>query len=904
MDGDFFFPGIGSAEYMENIYREYQKNPSGIDPLWRSFFRGMEFAKESGGKKEETTSLRLYRWVEAFRTYGHLVADIDPIAIRPRGDPESLSWRSFGFTSEEEKIEGPLKTVGEVEARWREIYCRRIGFEYMHIYDEERKDFLRERIEGEQKPFSVEEKKYIFRDLLRAEEFERFIHTKYVGQKRFSLEGLESCIPVLRAVLDAGGEEGAEEALICMAHRGRLNVLANIFEKPYAVLFHEFGEGYEPGDMEGSGDVKYHKGFSSDITTPSGKKMHVSIPPNSSHLESVNAVMQGQARAKQVHKKDLSKEKILPIQIHGDASVAGQGVIYEVLQFYKLKGFETGGSLHIILDNQIGFTTSPTDGRSTVYPSDIAKTFDCPVFHVNAEDPEACIRAAKLAVAVRQKFKCDVFLHLNGYRKYGHNEGDEPAYTQPLEYRVIREKPSVRHIYEEKLISSREMSKEEAEKILEEYRQSLADGFEESKSIGSGTRKMEDFLGNRWNFWKDFKLKKSEDFFRAVDTSVDPETLKHLAVCVTRIPEGFSAHKKIAGSLAARRSAVTEHFSENSVDWGLAENLAYASILEQGYPVRLSGQDCCRGTFSHRHALLVDQESGEEYFPMQHIGEEQGLLTVYNSPLSEYGCLGFEYGYSISTPKGLVIWEAQFGDFSDGAQIIIDAYIAASEEKWNRLSDLVLLLPHGYEGQGPEHSSARPERYLQLTGNDNMQVVIPSTPAQLFHLLRRQVLKGFRKPLIVFTPKGLLRHKSCVSSPQQLSEGGFAEILDDSVPGESVTTLVFCGGKIFYDLSDRRAKEKKESIAFIRIEQLYPFHRELLKKILQKYPHVKKYAWIQEEPKNMGAWSYVAPLLREAVSGEVVYYGRPVQASPATGSHKRHKIVSEKISEQLFKEAL
>ena len=675
-----------------------------------------------------------------------------------------------------------------------------------------------------------------------------------------------------------------------------------IYAFSFQDYFHEFESHYEPSAFEGTGDVKYHKGYSADIESNLGKRMHISIPPNSSHLESVNSILLGQVRAKQTHKKDTERSKILGVQVHGDGSVAGQGVIYETMQMCHLDGYDVGGSIHVILDNQIGFTTLPKAARSTLYPSDIAYTFGCPVFHVNAEDPDGCILATQLAVEIRQKFKCDVFIHLVGYRKYGHNEGDEPAYTQPLEYQNIRKKSSIRKIYTEQLISEKIIKSEEAQAQEEEFRGKLQKALDSIKEFKDKDPDEGDVLGSRWSFWKDSKLKDEGQLFEKVDTKVSVEILGEIATKMTEIPKDFTPHKKIAQLLSMRRAAVLDDPNNSILDWGVVENLAYGSLLLEGYPIRISGEDSRRGTFSHRHAVVVDQTNSNDYYPLNHLKEEQGKLEVYDSLLSEYGCLGFEYGYSISTAKGLVAWEAQFGDFANGAQIIIDAYIVNAEEKWNRLSNLTLLLPHGYEGQGPEHSSARIERFLQLTGDNNVILANPTTPAQLFHLLRRQVLKPYRKPLIVFTPKALLRHKRCTSSVKDLSDGQFEFFLDDPSAPKKVTKLVFCSGRIYYNLLEEKEKLGRSDMAIIRLEQLYPLDQEGLKNIIGKYKEFKECLWVQEEPKNMGCWYYIRPILRKALPGshEPKYIGKEKQASSATGSHKRHVIRLEKILKDLF----
>ncbi len=904
------FAQISNAEYIEEIYQQYLKDAESVDSSWKSFFEGMEFAQEqplSCSPETQGGDLNVYRLIEAYRSEGYKVANISPLELKPKKIPESLRLESYGleFSQEVVNTHGILEgsvPLQELVERLERIYCSRIGFEYKHLDHPELIKFIEKRVESHfEQQLNAEQKKRILSYLNKAELFESFMHTKFVGQKRFSLEGLETFIPVVRSILDHGGEYGVDEIVLCMAHRGRLSLLTNIFERPYKLVFHEFEESYEPSSFEGSGDVKYHKGYSADIENDHGNRIHISIPPNSSHLESVNSIMLGQVKAKQVHKNDKDQTRILGIQVHGDASVAGQGVIYETMQMNKINGYEVGGSIHIILDNQVGFTALPEASRSTLFPSDIAKTFGCPVFHVNAEDPNGCVLVTQLAVEIRQKFKCDVFIHLCGYRKYGHNEGDEPSYTQPLEYQMIRKKDSIRKLYVAQLIDEKVLTEQEVLQKETEFRQSLQKELEQVKSSSSQPLDENEVLGNRWSFWKDHKLKSPGQIFEAVVTEVSQERLKALAVKMTEIPKDFTPHRKVAQLLSMRRAAVLGDPDHSILDWGLVETLAYASLLSENFPIRIAGQDSRRGTFSHRHAALIDQKNAKDYYPLNHLQNDQAKLSIYDSLLSEYGGLGFEYGYSISTPQGLVIWEAQFGDFANGAQIITDAYIANAEEKWNRLSDLTMMLPHGYEGQGPEHSSARIERFLQLAGENNMILINPTTPAQLFHALRRQVLKSYRKPLVIFTPKALLRHKRCTSSVNELSSGHFEYIKDDPESLENIERLIFCSGRIFYDLLQRREELASKKVALVRIEQIYPLDQEGLKQIVDKYRGFKECLWVQEEPQNMGCWYYIKSLLKETLQGaDLRYVGRDRQASTATGSHRRHKESLEAIIKQAF----
>lgn len=907
------FIQISHAEYIEEIYQSYLKDHQSVDVSWRRFFEGMEFAKNQPkdiSSPINLQDLKIFKLIEAYRREGHKAADINPLHVDPIKRPKTLDPHYYDLNDPNAQVstfgilEQEKAPLREVIAKLEQIYCQKIGFEYRHIDNPDLVEFIQNAVERNFKgELTLDQKKQVLDYLNRSELFESFIHTKYVGQKRFSLEGLETFIPIVRAIINFGGDLHVDEIVLCMAHRGRLNILTNIFERPYRLIFHEFEDHYKPNTVGGSGDVKYHKGYSADVENDHGKRIHISIPPNSSHLESVNAIMLGQVRAKQTHKLDHDRSRILGIQVHGDASIAGQGVIYETMQMCHLKGYDVGGSIHIILDNQIGFTTLPKAGRSTLYPSDIAHTFDCPVFHMNAEDPNGCIAVTKLAMEIRQTFKCDVFLHLVGYRKYGHNESDEPSYTQPLQYQQIRQKKTIRQLYTEELIKEKVIDEITASTQEREFREKLQQALESSKEYEAKDPAESELMGNRFSFWKNSKLKDPKDLFEKIETKVSEKILQEIAIRMTDIPHDFTPHKKIAQLLGMRRAALFEDPKNPIIDWGLAENLAYGTLLWEKYPIRLAGQDCKRGTFSHRHAVIVDQKNADEYYPLNHLKEDQGQFEVYNSPLSEYGCLGFEYGYSISTARGLVLWEAQFGDFANGAQILIDAYLVNSEEKWNRMSNLVLLLPHGFEGQGPEHSSARIERYLQLAGDNNVIIANPTTPAQMFHLLRWHAIKYFRKPLIIFTPKALLRHPRCVSSITDFSEGSFQYFLEDRTAFEKVTKLVFCSGRIYYDLLEQKEKRSANYMAIIRIEQLYPIYYEGLENIVKKYTGFKECIWVQEEPKNMGAWYYIKPVLKSVLNEhEPRYIGSDHRASPAGGSYKKHKARLEKIINELFEE--
>nr|MBA2727458.1 2-oxoglutarate dehydrogenase E1 component [Parachlamydiaceae bacterium] len=708
-----------------------------------------------------------------------------------------------------------------------------------------------------------------------------------------SIEGAETLIPMMGAIIDKGAELGVSEFFLGMAHRGRLNVLTNILEKPYAVIFAEFDENHRPDSIEQSGDVKYHKGFFSDTISTHGHKILVTLTPNPSHLEAVDPVVEGQAYARQKILGEKGKQLVLPILIHGDAALAGQGIVYETMQMGGLEGYGTGGTLHLVINNQIGFTTLPKDSRSTLYCTDIAKAFDAPVFHVNAEDPENCVRAVHLAIEIRQKFGCDVFVDLICYRKYGHNETDEPAFTQPKKYQIISNKKSIREIYREQLIGQGILEKNIAENLEAEFRNSLQ---EDLKGIAVNDKKMlenelPDVLPEKFSF-------------HHIQTGVQLGILQEIAEKFSTIPDGFSLHPKLERIVKERLTMIKGPEPLKPIDWGMAETLAYGSLLWEGVNVRLSGQDSCRGTFSHRHAMWMDQKNETPYYPLKNLKQGQGSFEVYNSLLSEFGVLGFELGYSLARPDALVIWEAQFGDFCNGAQVIIDQFISTGEQKWSQQFGLVMLLPHGYEGQGPEHSSGRMERFLTLAGQSNLCIANPSTPAQLFHLLRRQQMQKVKKPLVVFTPKALLRHPECVSHPQDLSMGSFQEILDDPSPPDVVRRIAICSGHIYYDLIAEKHKGASDDLAILRVEQLYPFNAEKMKELLNKHQTLESVCWIQEEPGNMGAGQSICQELSGLLPKDVTfrYIARPRSASPAVGSYVMHKKQLKDLLASLFGE--
>ncbi len=896
---DLIDSGCQNPSLFEEMYARYLQDPTSVDASWRKIFGALDSVPESittSSPESETScdAWRLCNLIEAYRMYGHLCAKTNPLSTSPISEPNELSLEHLGFNRLDlsrnfpthgflKEQEAPLVAI--VDAL-KATYCDKIGIEYMGLENPVMEKWLQQRIESNhfKNNFTVDQKRKILEYLNKSEVFESFLHTKYVGQKRFSLEGAETLIPMLATLLEEGTACGAEEYFIGMAHRGRLNVLCNIFNKSYADVFSEFDEGYVSTSSEGTGDVKYHKGFYSEVEIKPGKRVKVTLTPNPSHLEAVDGVVEGEVKARQILCNDDKQEKIIPILIHGDGALSGQGIVYETLQLSRLEGYSTGGTIHIVINNQIAFTTLPKDSRSTRYCTDIARAFEAPVFHVNAEDPEGCVYAVKLAIALRQKFHCDVFIDLNCYRKYGHNEGDEPFFTQPLEYQFIRKKKNIRELYLDTLIGERHIERQMADTLQAEFKSLLESSMQKNKIS---------------NEKKEEKKKENRASVQKPTTAVPLKTLEEVGQQMCALPSDLTVHPKIASLLKERVAMVKDG---KPIDWGMGELLAYATLLVEKIDVRLSGQDSCRGTFSHRHASLVDQAKENRYVPLRFLRPSQGRFDVYNSSLSEYAVLGFEFGYSAVNLGALVIWEAQFGDFCNGAQIIIDQFIVASEQKWGQQSALTLFLPHGYEGQGPEHSSARMERFLSLAGHDNVRIVIPTTPVQLFHLLRRQALSSSRKPLIVFTPKALLRHPKCVSSLTDFTQGEFQEVLLDPNPPKVVRRLVFCTGRVFYDLIAEREKQGIDDCMIVRIEQLYPLDTVKIKSVIEKQK-VKECLWVQEEPSNMGAWGYIRPLISELLPDgiKLSYVGREQSASTAVGSHATHKKELAEILEAFAK---
>ncbi len=853
---------------------------------------------------------RVLRLIHAYRARGHRVAQSDPLGGQSTYFPE-LDPAHYGFGNEnldEPYVAGDLpggsvQTLRQILTRLGKTYCGPIGVEYTHVQDPGRKAWLRELMEESQNHprLNDDERRVILRKLASAELFCDFLHTKFLGQKRFSLEGGESLIPLLDHIVESAPSFGIREIVLGMAHRGRLNVLANILGKSFESIFSEFEDSPDVDAPFGSGDVKYHKGFSSDRIVATGERVHLTLTSNPSHLEAVNPVVEGRAKAKQVRAGDADGETILPVIIHGDAAFAGQGMVAETLNLSQLAGYCTGGTIHIIINNQIGYTTTPAEARSTLYCSDVAKMIQVPIFHVNGDHPEAVIHVTELAMAYRQRFGDDVVIDLVCYRRHGHNESDEPAFTQPRLYRKIRDKKSVKTLYLEKLVAGGHVSREEADQIEEEQRAQLKSALERIHSRPPGPDEPYEPRGP----WTGYSRIRPEE---PIETAVPIERLAEIAAGVSRVPGYFNVHKKLQVVLDIRGKSIS---SDTGVDWGMGEALAFGSLLLEGTPVRLSGQDSSRGTFSHRHAVLVDQESGEEYSPLDHISDTQARFEVYDSLLSEAAVLGFEYGYSLADPSTLVLWEAQFGDFVNGAQVIIDQFITSAHVKWGRMSGLVMLLPHGYEGQGPEHSSARVERFLQTCAEDSLQVVNCTTSSQFFHVLRRQMRRSYRAPLIIFTPKSLLRHPKAASPVEEFTDGRFREVIDDPIAAarpDEVQRVIACNGKVFYDLVEERAKRfegREHEVAVVRVEQLYPWPEAELSQILGRYSSATRRIWCQEEPRNMGAWTFIRDRLQSIIGdgNKLEYAGRVEAASPAAGSPRIHRAQLEMFLEQALGDA-
>ncbi len=895
------FVGNADLNAIDHLYKQYLQKPESVDIGWQKFFEGFEFARTNFDEEEIPENFqkefKVLDLINGYRSRGHLFTKTNPVRERRKYAP-TLAIENFGLGEEDldtvfqagEEISIGATTLRAIIDYLEETYCQSIGIEFMYMREPDRVEWFKNAIELKNRPqLSDRDKKEIYRKLAITAGFESFLGKKFVGQKRFSVEGLEVLVPGLDALIQKGSENGVEQFVVGMAHRGRLNTLTNIFEKRPRDIFSEF-EGKEfDQDFRFDGDVKYHQGFTSVVTAENGKQLTLTLSPNPSHLEAVNPVVEGIARAKvdNIYNNDIGK--VCPVLIHGDAAIAGQGVVYETVQMAQLDGFKTGGTIHIVTNNQVGFTTNYLDGRSSTYCTDVAKTTLSPVFHVNGDDVEAVIQVMQIAMEYRQHFNSDVFIDLLGYRKYGHNEGDEPKFTQPNLYNLISKHPNPRDIYFKQLEAEGIINQAESKKIIEDYNDYLEEEFNESRKNEKAL--VYDFLSSDWD---GFRHANEKDFSQSPPTGISKKKLLELGRKLSTLPEGKKYFRKIAKIFKDRLNSI----EENRLDWGAAEMLAYATLLVEGHSIRLTGQDVERGTFSHRHAVVKAEDTEEEVITLNMLEKGQANFSIYNSFLSEYGVLGYEYGYSLATPNGLTIWEAQFGDFYNGAQIMVDQFITAGEDKWATQSGLVMLLPHGYEGQGAEHSSGRMERFLQQCADLNIQVCNTSTPANHFHLLRRQLKREFRKPLVVFSPKMILRHPRAVSSLNEMAEGGFQEVLDDpKATVENVDTVVLCTGKFYYEATEKAEELGVDNMAFVRVEQLYPLPEKQINEVLAKYKNATNIIWAQEEPANMGAWTYMAMALRDK---NLIGVCRLASAAAAEGSHDLHKRRLERLFDELF----
>lgn len=896
-----------NSDLIEAAYAQWLDNPDAVDPTWRAFFQGFTLGNSfvaPGSKPSAAVATaagvhvvdsykqaQVLRYINAHRSHGHLEAHLDPLGEKPPAHPKlELGHFGLGDADLDETFTltnfqgGGQKKLRDIQRAVKATYCGKIGVEYMHVQDHDAREWLQRRMESvENTPsFPPARQTRILRRLFKAELFEKFLHTKFVGQKRFSLEGGETMIAALDTIIEHCGDIGVEEVVMGMAHRGRLSVLTNILRKPFDVLFEQFSENYLPHTVAGDGDVKYHLGYESVLTSSTGKTVEVRLAANPSHLEIVNPVVEGKARARQRIRGDTERKRVCPLLIHGDAAFAGQGVVAETLNFSQLPGYRTGGTLHFVINNQIGFTTLPQDSRSTRYCTDVAKMIEAPVFHVNGDDPEAVCFVTSLALEFRCLFQRDAVVDMYCYRKHGHNEADEPAFTQPTLYKKIAAHPQISTLYTARLVAAGTHTQADADAIKAEYSAAMDASLEKAKQAELERKA----AGEKGDPFRESNAVFQTGYTHApLPTGVSMQVLQGVVKGLTRLPDGFNANPKIKRLLDQRAAVLTG----GPVDWAMGEALAFGSLLVEGTPVRLSGQDCERGTFSHRHAVLYDAETREKYVPLLNLAEGQARFCVYNSLLSEAAVLGFDYGYSLDYPQMLCIWEAQFGDFANGAQVVIDQFIVSGESKWQRVSGIVLLLPHGYEGQGPEHSSARLERFLQLCAEDNIQVCNITTPANYFHALRRQMKSDLRKPLVVMSPKSLLRNPLAISKLEDFSSGSFQSIIDDPIATAKPRRVILCSGKVYYDLHSYRVANGIEDVAIVRVEQLYPLNGEHLKSLAKRYAKADL-VWCQEEPQNMGAWSFIAPELETLFSRKARYVGREAAASPAVGALALHKI--------------
>jgi len=915
----------GNANYLEELYEQFLQDPASVSQEWQNYFKNLptvgnntngdishaqvrqhflEHAQQaqkrqvvSGDAQQEIKQAAVDRLIQAYRTYGHFIAKINPLESNNRPHPPQLNLTFYPeLTSADQDVQfnggaltnGSRQTLRQIIATLNDIYCGSVGSEYMYISNVEEMRWMQQQLEQKRVALSSEQKREILQQLTEADGFERYLGHKYVGQKRFGLEGGDAFIPLIHAINEAATTQSIKEVLIAMAHRGRLNVLVNIFGKPPKELFAEF-EGRKDYGLT-SADVKYHLGYASDIETKHND-LHLTLAFNPSHLEIVAPVLMGSVRARQQRRVPENRYEVMGVIVHGDASVAGQGVVQETLSMSQTRGYQIQGSLHLVINNQVGFTTSdPRDARSSTYCTDVAKMIEAPVLHVNGDDPEAVVFAGRLAVEYRKKFRKDIFIDLVCYRRNGHNEGDEPAATQPVMYNFIRQHPSPRELYAQKLISEHVCTQAEVDAMVDGYREKLdlGESVVETKPDGLSRKYAGDWAPYFHQHWN-----------APANTAVAKDKLLAIGKTIAQLPEGFEVQRQVSHMLAARIK-MTE--GELPLDWGYAETMAYATLLAEGYPIRITGEDVRRGTFAHRHAVLHDQKNGATYTPLEHVDPKQPVFQIYDSLLSEAGTMGFDYGYASTDPQTLTIWEAQYGDFVNCAQVVIDQFISSAWQKWGTLCGLVLLLPHGYEGSGPEHTSARPERFLQLCAQDNMQVCMPTTPAQIFHLLRRQVIRPYRVPLIVMTPKSMLRNKLAVSTLDELSHGGFQLVIPETedIPVAKVDRVVLCSGKVYYDLLVQRRERKLQNIVLIRVEQLYPFPQEEVKNLLKEYKKVQNIVWCQEEPENQGAWYTLRSRLEACLAnGQSLHYvGRAASASPAAGYMKLHVKEQDELVEK------
>ncbi|MCE7993897.1 MAG: 2-oxoglutarate dehydrogenase E1 component [Roseivirga sp.] len=910
---DYSYLSNADPSALEALYQQFKQDPASIDEGWKKFFEGFEFAQQTfpmlpsdngptkasvaGGHVNEK-EIQVRKLIHAYRTRAHLRSKTNPVRERKDRKP-ILDLHYFNLSDADlntefqagEEIGIGKATLQKIIDSLKHIYEGTVGIEYMSIRDPEKLQWIRDKIEKEALAFapSAEKKQRILNKLNEAVVFENFLHTKYLGQKRFSLEGGETTIPALDAIINKGAELGAEEVMIGMAHRGRLNVLANIMGKTYEQIFNEFEGGATPDLTMGDGDVKYHLGFSSQVDTESGKKVDLKLAPNPSHLEAVNPVVEGFVRAKLDGEYNKDQKKIIPILIHGDAAIAAQGIVYEVVQMGKLEGYNTGGTIHFVINNQVGFTTDFDDARSSIYSTDVAKLVDAPVLHVNGDDPEAVVFCVEFATEYRQKFNRDIFVDMVCYRRHGHNESDEPKFTQPSLYNKISKHPNPREVYNKTLIQRGDVDAQLAKGMDKQFRSLLQDRLNlvKQKPLPYVYQALEED-------WRTLRRSTPVDFEKSPETGISQETMEIVAKAITTVPQGFKPIKQIEKQLKQRNDMF---FKDKQLNWAAGELLAYGSLLLDGKKVRLTGQDVQRGTFSHRHAVLHDANTNDAYNNLNHLEGAENKFEIHNSLLSEFAVMGFEFGYAMANPNALTIWEAQFGDFANGAQVMVDQFVSCSETKWQRMNGLVLLLPHGYEGQGPEHSNARPERYLQLSADYNMIVANITTPSNFFHALRRQLTWEFRKPLIVMSPKSLLRHPKAVSPVGEFTEGGFREVIADTyVSTRSVKKVVLCSGKVYFDLQEKQEKDKRKDVALIRVEQLHPFPKKQIDKLLDKYKNAEFY-WLQEEPENMGYWGFIQ---RAYAERELTLISRKASASPATGYAKQHALEQNELIEKAF----